>query len=201
MAITRSRVQRASTRASTVAAIRLSVRYGSFIPFTKSKRPSARDRVAKSLLTKGLETKGIRPMQPLALQGSLSLGRAVLSRDASPVPTDGDASLEPDLEGNDETVAGGHRRPEATVDGVAIAPRRGIESVHIEQHSLGHGGVPPTPQLPRAVEPSVQTRQQIHREDRQREAPLGPERRPPIELYIQRWLPRPCAGVSCRNLA
>src|SRR5204863_9157618 len=183
MAITRSRVQRASTRASTVAAIRLSVRYGSFIPFTKSKRPSARNRVAKSLLTKGLETKGIRPMQPLALQGSLSLGRAVLSWDASPVRTDGDASLEPDLEGDDETVAGGRRRPEATVDGVAIAPSRGIESPHVEQHPIGAGGVPPTPKLPRAVQQSVHAGQQLQREDRHGEAPLGPKRRPPIDLH------------------
>src|SRR6267378_5808473 len=44
MAITRRRSKGSSARASTDAAIRRSARYGSFIRFTKSKRPSARNR-------------------------------------------------------------------------------------------------------------------------------------------------------------
>ena len=72
-----------------------------------------------------------------------------------------------------------------------------IPAEEVEKHGIGGGGVAPAAQVRGAVEPFVEAPQQVHGQERQREPPVEPEPGwSPVELQIERGLPRAGAGIA-----
>src|SRR5437868_3232110 len=136
---------------------------------------------------------------------SSTLFRSVIRRLTTRLPRPGaqdarpqrEAPLQGDLERHDDPAAGARDRAEPAVHGVAERSGRRVETAHVQQHGVRRRGVSPAEAVGRAVPPLVEPAEQVHRQQRHGEPAVGAEPgRVPVDLKVERRLPRARAGVA-----
>src|SRR5256886_16554474 len=110
--------------------------------------------------------------------------------------------LQGDLERDDDPAPGTLERAEPAVHRVAEPSRRRVEAAHVQQHGVRRRSVSPAQAVRRTVPPLVEAAGQVDRQQRDRQPAVGAEPgRIPVDLKIERRLPRPRARVAARPAA